>query len=230
MSHFTTVSVVMPAYNAALYIEEALSSLLAQPHRPLEIIVVNDGSTDATAARVSTFGDAVTLLNAPHRGLNPALNHGIRHARGEWLAFLDADDLWTPDHLEQEFTAFDAQPSLHCVYGHVQNFYSPDTDAEYRARVVCPSAPQPGIAHYTMLTRRADFLRVGLFAESWQLGAFMDWFERANAAGLSYAMVPGVVSYRRLHANNTGIREPERRVDYPQILKQLLDRRRAAPR
>lgn len=223
------VSVVIPAYNAGMYIADAVSSILRQPHRPLEIIVVNDGSTDDTPARVAQFGDAVTLLTQEHQGINAALNHGIRAAHGEWLAFLDADDLWTPDHLAQEFDAFSADPALHCVYGHVQNFYSPETDAEYRARVICAPEAMPGIGLAgTMLVRRADFLRVGLLATTTLFGGVMDWFARAQDAGLSYRVVPGIVLQRRLHPGNTGIRERGRQSDYTHVLKQVIERRRAA--
>lgn len=218
----------MPAYNAAAYIQEALASVLAQQDYPLEIIVVNDGSTDETSARVREFGHNVTLCEMPRQGIFPTMNQGIHRAQGEWLAFADADDLWVPDRLAILFSAFDADPALSCVYGHVQNFYSPDTDADYRARVVCPPTPLPGLAHTTLLIRRADFLRVGLFPTEWRLGGFMFWFNRANAMGLKHSVLSDVVLRRRLHPGNTGIRERTSQRDYALVLKAVLEQKRAA--
>lgn len=218
----------MPAYNAEKYIAQAIASILAQAHRPIEIIVVNDGSTDATAERAAAFGDAVTLLTQEHQGINRATNFGIEQAHGDWLAWLDADDLWMPRHLELEFAAFAADPTLTCVYGHVQNFYSPDTDAEYRTRVTCPPEPMQGLVQSTLLIRRADFLRIGLFPTVGLLGGFMDWFARASDAGYKYILLPHVLSLRRLHPGNSGIREQAQQSDYVRVLKQVLERRRAA--
>lgn len=225
---FDLVSVVIPAYNAETYITSALESIFAQAYRPLEIIVVNDGSTDATAERVRAFGERVTLLEQENRGIFATLNRGIRAAQGEWLTFLDADDLWTAQRLETQLAAFDADATLEAVFGLLQNFYSPDTDETFRARVACPPEPLPGIWHHTLLLRRTMFLRVGYFAEDWQVGNFMEWFARATTQNLRYIVIPNVVLRRRLHPNNTGIREREAQQDYARILKHVIAQRRAA--
>lgn len=222
------VSVVIPAFNAEQYIVEALRSILAQSIVPNEIIVVDDGSTDATAECVRDFGHHVTLLQQENRGNFPALNRGIESAQGEWLAFLDADDVWSPQRLEKQFAAFQNNPDLNCVYGHLLNFYSPETDAEFRARVVCPPQPLEGLWHHTLLMRRADFLRVGCFRTDWQVGNFIEWFARAARLGIKHTVLPDVLLYRRLHPNNTGVRERAAQQDYARILKFVLQGKRAA--
>ena len=112
MQHAPLVSVVIPAYNAAWCIEKALASVLEQSYSPLEIIVVNDGSSDATPARVKDFGERVRLIEQPNGGLSNARNTGIRQARGEWVAFLDADDYWLPGKLQRQMELLAAQPEL----------------------------------------------------------------------------------------------------------------------
>ena len=90
------VSCILPAYNAERWLDAALRSVFAQTYRPLEAIVVDDGSIDRTAEVVATFGEQVIGLRQANAGPAVALNRGIRASRGEFLAFLDADDLWPP--------------------------------------------------------------------------------------------------------------------------------------
>lgn len=97
-----TVSVVIPAYNAARFLRETLQSVLAQTSAPLEVLVVDDGSTDDTARIAQSFGPPVRCLNQENQGLSRARNAGIRAARGDWIALLDADDLWLPRKLERQ--------------------------------------------------------------------------------------------------------------------------------
>ena len=86
-------------YNAEASVARAIRSVLAQTYRQFELIVINDGSADGTRSVVEGFGDAVRVLEQPHRGVYAARNLGIRHARGELIAFIDADDAWLPDRL-----------------------------------------------------------------------------------------------------------------------------------
>jgi len=95
-----TISVVIAAYNAAKYIRETLDSVLAQTYLPLEVIVVDDGSTDETAAIVRSYAGRVRLLQQENRGEPAARNVGIRNAQGDYIAFVDSDDLWMPEKLK----------------------------------------------------------------------------------------------------------------------------------
>jgi glycosyltransferase involved in cell wall biosynthesis len=113
----TLVSVIVAAYNAERFVGEAVESLLAQTHRHLEAIVVDDGSTDRTADVVRDIqGDRVRLLRQENAGPAAARNAGIATARGEYVAFLDADDLWLPDKTEKQLALFADQPALGLVY------------------------------------------------------------------------------------------------------------------
>ncbi|MBC7528709.1 MAG: glycosyltransferase family 2 protein [Chthonomonadaceae bacterium] len=102
MSDQPTISVVIPAYNSEKFVADAIKSVLAQTVPPLEIIVVDDGSTDGTSGIVSRFSSSVRPIRQGNEGPASARNHGIREAKGEWIALLDADDTWLPQKLERQ--------------------------------------------------------------------------------------------------------------------------------
>jgi glycosyltransferase involved in cell wall biosynthesis len=107
------VSVIIPTYNRILFVMEAVASVLAQSYRDFELIVVDDGSTDGTPAALAAWGDAVTVLRREaRRGVSAARNLGARAAKGDWLAFLDSDDLWLPDKLARQMEYVQANPEL----------------------------------------------------------------------------------------------------------------------
>ena len=111
------VSVVIPAYNASLTVSAAIESVRAQSLSDFEIIVVDDGSTDDTGARVAAIDDPrLRVIHASHDGPAQARNRGIEAARGEFITFLDADDLWTADKLESQVAALEADPGAGAVY------------------------------------------------------------------------------------------------------------------
>jgi len=107
-----TVSVVIPAYNAAWCVGKAIDSVLAQDYRDFEIIVVNDGSTDDTRRVLARFGSAIRVIDQSNGGMSSARNAGIRQARGEFIAFLDADDWWLPSKLGRQVELMRARPEI----------------------------------------------------------------------------------------------------------------------
>lgn len=106
------VSVVIPAHNASRWLRETIGSVLAQTYRPLDIHVVDDGSQDDTAAVAASFGPPVDVVRQPNAGAAAARNAGIARSRGEYVALLDADDLWAPSKLEQQVRAFERDPGI----------------------------------------------------------------------------------------------------------------------
>ena len=105
------VSVIVPTYNGAPFIAETIDSILAQTHRSREIIVVDDGSTDETATRLGRYGSAIRYIWQENRGPGAARNRGLQEARGDYVAFLDHDDLWTPDTLEVQLDVAARHPA-----------------------------------------------------------------------------------------------------------------------
>lgn len=107
MRHGSGVSVVIPCYNGEAFLAEAIRSVLTQTHPPVEVIVVDDGSTDGSAGIAEAFGPPVSVVHQPNQGESIARNRGMEAAKGEWIAFLDADDVWVPTKLEQQRLAME---------------------------------------------------------------------------------------------------------------------------
>ena len=222
------LSVMIGVYNAAPYLAEAIESVLAQPYLPLELIIVDDGSDDDSAAVARSFGDSLVYAYQENGGNGSARNHAVRLASGDLFAFLDADDRFTPDKLELQWAALVADPDLDVVFGHVEEFCSPELTEAQRAGVRPPAPePMPWTAPNLMLIKRESFERVGLFSESLKVGVTVDWYARATEAGLRSLMLPQIVLERRLHLTNNGLREQASRSQYAHVLKAALDRRRA---
>jgi len=220
------VSIVIPTHNGQRHIAATLDSVLAQRHRPLEILVVDDGSTDSTAQIVRGYAPEVGLIEQDQGGHPAARNTGIRAASGEFLAFLDHDDLWSPDKLERQMACFERDAALDLVFGHILNFFSPEMPPEERKRLAVPLRPLPGLLQGAMLARRRSFDRVGLFSEERPVGDFLDWYGRAMLARMNIAMLPETVVYRRIHASNYQRLNKHQHREYLRAVKDLLDRRR----
>ena len=222
------ISVMIGVYNGAPYLGEAIESVFAQEYRPLELIVVDDGSTDGSAEVARSYPD-LRYLHQENAGNGAARNRAVTEAAGEFFAFLDADDRFTPGKLELQMAALDADAGLDMVFGHVREFVSPELDEETRSAIRPPAPePMPWTAPNLMLIRRASFDRVGPFSETLRVGVTVDWFARASEAGLRYAILTDVVLERRLHTQNNGLRERDSRTQYLLVLKAAMDRRRAA--
>ena len=129
------VSVIIPAYNAAGWVGRAIDSVLTQTYPEREILVVNDGSTDSTAEVLTGYGESIRMLNQPNGGLSSARNLGIRQARGEFLAFLDADDYWLPEKLERQVACLQQDETLGFCSTRTQ-VVSPDN--QFMASWDCP--------------------------------------------------------------------------------------------
>ncbi|MFE1744118.1 glycosyltransferase family 2 protein [Coleofasciculus sp. H7-2] len=228
MSGSSLVSVIIPVYNCDRYLAEAIESVLAQTYQPIEIIVVDDGSTDGSAEVAKRFGSLVRYYFQTNSGSAAARNHGIELSQGNFFAFLDADDLWVEDKLASQMTAFESEPELDIVFGLVEQFYSPDLEESMRAKIHCPTELVSGHIPSALLIKRDAFFRVGSFETKWNLAEFACWYVRAVEVKLRMKMLPYLVAKRRIHKTNKGIRERQFQTEYIKILKASLDRRRAA--
>ncbi len=231
MNHL--ISCIVPVYNGERYIEEALDSILAQAWRPLEVLVVDDGSTDRTediAREVAERTPELRVLTQKNAGPAVARNTGLAACGGELICFLDADDLWHPEKLVRQAARFDADPRLdYCVH-HVQNFWEQDLADEAESyRDHARGQPIPGYVTQCLMARRQAFERVGYFDPGLQHGDSMDWFLRARATGLVGELMPDVLLYRRMHEGNRSRTQASGSLDeFFGFLKQSLDRKRVA--
>ena len=223
------ISVVMGVYNAAPYLREAIDSILGQSYRPLEFVVVDDGSEDGSAEIARSYGEEIVYFRQANGGDAAARNTAVRLARGEYLAFMDADDRCAPDRLELQWAAFADEPELEAVFGHIREFVSPELSAEQAASLRPPwPEPMPWMGVMPMAIRRASFARVGAFSEELRLGSPVDWCARAVDLGLRWRMLPEVLVERRLHLSSLSLRESDSRPQYIDVVKMALQRRRAA--
>ncbi len=154
------ITVVIPCYNGSRFIRETLESVLAQTLRPLEVLVIDDGSTDDSAAIAESFGEPVRVIRQPNQGESVARNRGIDEARGEWIAFLDADDIWKPEKLQRQMAA--AEDGVVAVHSNLYFFGEregetrlQDVDESLRYELSYAAAFNPFRCPSALLVRRS---------------------------------------------------------------------------
>ena len=223
-----TISIIIPVYNGERYLAEAIESVLTQTRRPEEILVIDDGSTDGTRKVAERFAENILYIAQTHQSAPAARNLGIRHASGDLLSFLDADDLWLEEKLARQINAFQNNPSLEASFCHLQNFISPDLSPEQAARFYCPLDPMPGYTLQTLLVKRTLFSKLGLLDTSLEVGDSVEWCQRVLNSTENVNLLEYVGVRRRIHgANLTHRRRTDANKNYLQLLKRTLDRKRA---
>lgn len=203
------VSVIIPTYNSGHLIETAIRSVLAQTYEDIEILVVDDGSTDHTRAVVDRFHTSCTYLSQTHSGPSAARNRGIRHSSGELIAFLDADDAWRPDKLAVQVARFRQSPEV----GLLESGYYL-CDARLRPLRYHPPARLRGrvfedmLSTYnapnnsTVMVRRQLIDRVGGFDPSFSvLEDYELWLRIAEQTLFEYS--DEALAYTRIHEGNS---------------------------
>ncbi len=201
------VSVIVPTYNAAWCIGTALDSVLAQSLTELEIIVINDGSTDETDQILASYGDSIRVITQKNGGMSNARNNGIRSARGDYIAFLDADDWWLPEKLEAQIKLMREQPELgFCsTAARVQNtegelitvWYCPPLDGNILKTLFSHNAAVAGGCSAVMVRKRL-LDQTGLFDEN--LKGFEDpdlWIRLAAVSNYACINKPLATILRR---------------------------------
>lgn len=224
MDELPLISVVMPAYNAEAFIDEALASIFAQEYPSFEVIVINDGSTDATAQRIVAYGHGVRYFEQPNSGGFPGSprNLGLRHSRGEFICFLDADDIMLPGRLRLQADFLRAHTAVGMLFGDYQNFSAsgPIGGSHFR---ICPQLQQrldggPSVIlppsdatalllrenvgiPSSMMMRRKVLEVVPGFSTEFRVGEDFHFYYRILRR-FSLGIVDQVVSWRRIHGNN----------------------------
>jgi glycosyltransferase involved in cell wall biosynthesis len=220
------VSAVMIVHNGEEYIRVALESIFNQTYPYLEVIVIDDGSTDRTRQEIELTGKQVRYFFQEKSGIAVAMNRGVAESQGTFLSFLDSDDFWEKTKTEKQVVYMQSNPNIVACFGYVKQFFSPELTAEQTKSMYCPPDPVPGYSSGAMLIRKSDFLQIGSFDTKWQKGIFSDWFLRAKEKKISMHLFEDVVLYRRIHLHNHGITRRDSYIDYVKMLKSSLDRRR----
>jgi glycosyltransferase involved in cell wall biosynthesis len=191
------VSVITPAYNAAALIGQTIESCLAQTYTHFELLIVDDGSTDDTAAIVEQYGrddNRIRLVRTPNRGMSSARNIAMSSARGSLLACLDSDDLWFPDYLERQIGTLTANPSADIVTANAINLggghwngqpYWP-CSGDVRPISMLEIILREDAVHIFSVLRRSVVDRIGLFNENCRGNEDYEFWLRAAAAGCRF--------------------------------------------
>jgi glycosyltransferase involved in cell wall biosynthesis len=195
------VSVIVPVYNGAAYLSEALASVRAQTYSPVELIVVDDGSIDASPEIAASYRPARRVRQA-HQGVTVARNHGLTLSSGVLIAFLDQDDWWEPAKLRRQVAYLAEHSDVDYVTTRQRFFLSPGMGTPVWLRPELLEDDQPGSAPSTLLARRALFERVGPFDPQAADSSDLDWFRRAQAAAVQGYEVPEMLTHKRVHADN----------------------------
>jgi glycosyltransferase involved in cell wall biosynthesis len=218
------ISVIVPVYNGEAFLAEALESIVCQAYTPLEIIVVDDGSTDGTAKVAARFPQ-VRYLYQTNRGPARARNAGLAQAQGQVITFLDADDVWSDDKLATQWALLWAHPEADLVLGHIHLVTAcPRVDGQLCPALIAQAWLSPSLG--AALIRRRAFERVGRLDETLPMSEDLDWFLRAREDGPPWFTHPETVLYYRQHAQNYSLRNPQADRYHLLALKKSLDRRR----
>jgi hypothetical protein len=222
------ISVIIPVYNGARFLAQAVDSVLAQQYPCVEIIVVDDGSTDDVAAAVAALPVDVRLFRQDNAGPAAARNRGIRDASGDYIAFLDVDDLWPQNNLGVLADALLRDPQLQVVGGHAQMMILDEASGRFEYR----GNPRESFPYYigAALYRRDVFRRVGLFDAHMRMAEDTDWYQRLHESGLRSEKLGQVTLLVRRHGANmtAGKSKEELNLTALAAFKKALDRSRGA--
>jgi glycosyltransferase involved in cell wall biosynthesis len=228
MSAGPSVSVIVPVFNGERHLREALDSIFGQNVPVAEVIVVDDGSTDRTPEVVTGYGRPLRYARQENAGAPAARNHGLRLAGGDYIAFLDADDLWEPEKTRQQLAEFERAPGLAYCVCHAQNFWGPELAAQMEAYRDHPKLrPMPAYVTGALLVPRASFNAAGFFNDRLRHADSTEWFLRVHERGGRGAVVPRILLHRRLHEHNVSrLARQESYDEFTVLLKEKLDRAR----
>jgi glycosyltransferase involved in cell wall biosynthesis len=224
--HLPLVTVVVPVHNGERHLADTLESALAQTYGRLEVIVVDDGSTDGSASVAQRF-DQVRLLTQTNQGVAAARNAGVIRGRGSFIAFMDQDDLWMPDKISAQILALLGDPAAGYALTLHRRFVTPGqvrpawVQPEWLERDLSGSEPS------ALLVRRSVFERVGPFNTGFSQASDVDWFFRASELQIKAALVPRALVLRRIHDANNSRLVSKTTADIRRIAIESIRRRRA---
>jgi len=229
----------MPAYNARPYIAEAINSVLEQEYPHIELIVIDDGSSDGTAECAESFGDGVKVIRQANAGVAAARNKGLAEARGELIAFLDADDVWLPGKLKAQVEYLLAHPETGVVYGIFSRWHAkPDGSFDSPPEPVVDNPQNPLLAEHsgwiytkllfdnivhiiTAMIRKEVVEELVGFDESLPTGEDYDFWLRMSRH-FRADKLNRVLAYYRIHATSI-TKVPRAENNEYRVLKKMLD-------
>lgn len=212
------ISVIICVRNGQAYLREALDSIAAQTVAEMETIVIDDGSEDNSAEIAASHPVRAHVVSRPASGHPASVNAGVAMARQDFLAFLDADDVWPRTRLEDMLGVFTGDPGIEIVYGQMVNT---------NEKLVPIQSPLATRQLTCSLIRRAVFDKVGGFRVDVKHAANVDWTARAAGMNIRMARLDSLVLLRRVHGANMGVRDAARgRQDLLRVVREHRERSR----
>lgn len=224
-----SISVIIAVKNGASFLAEAIASVQAQTWSNIEIIVVDGGSTDGSQ-QIAASMSKVRVLAQQGVGFAGAWNEGIANSEGQYIAFLDSDDLWDPHKLRLQINALEEDRQYAYILASTRFIRQPGTTIPSALNHVDLTAFHAAPFPSALLARRSLFDRIGLFDETWQLSADIEWFRRIRDHGIPGLTMPEVLVYRRIHGSNLSYYPADRacfKRELLSILKVSLNCRRS---
>lgn len=216
-----TLSVIIPAYQAEKYIAQAVDSVRAQNWvGQTQIIVIDDGSADNTAAEAEKLG--LQVIRKTQGGAASARNEGLRAATGQLVLLLDADDVLTEGALAAMYDAM-TEKGVDAVFAMAEDFVSPELTDAQKAELKPRPAAYGGVLPGCSLIRRSVFDTIGLFDDTMRSGETVAWQLKLRDAGIQTAQIPYVTLKRRLHLTNTGrTQQKQEMANYAALLRKRM--------
>ncbi len=220
------VSVIIPLYNGSQFIEETLNSAFAQDYKPLEVIVVDDGSTDYGADIVKKHHSPVRYLFQENQGNAAARNHGIRKGQGEFIALLDQDDLWEKHKIKTHVDYMLKHPELDFTIAHFKYFLSPGVERPAWLRENLIKNQHADYSPGSLFARKGVFDTVGCFNRDFKTGSDSDWFFRAKDMNIPMAVINEVLLHRRVHQTNQSIHVKQAHTEMLKLIRESIHRKK----
>ena len=220
------VSCIVPVFNGARFLADALDSILAQTYRSIEVIVVDDGSTDGTEHVIADFHDRIRSTRQINAGPSAARNAGIEMARGQLIAFLDADDIWLPEKVGRQVAAMTQDGESQVCFCGIVNFRPANVPDLNGKPLPAGEWPQSPFLPSTLIAVREVFDLIGVFDPILRSGEDTEWILRVMTRRVKYAVIPDIMVRRRHHDSNLTRLVPPSRDLLLSIVKLSLDRKR----
>ena len=223
-AHHPLVSVIVAVRNGERFLTQALESIVQSDYRPIEILVIDGQSTDLTTKIAKTFS-LVRCLQQPTRGIAAAYNFGIQEAKGDFIAFLSHDDVWTQDKLNVQMTYLQEHTTVQYVTAKTKFFCEPGCEIPSGVRAEWLEGEHVSHIMETLLARKSVFHAIGLFNENLSTAEDVDWFARAKDHGVPMMTIPKVLLYKRMHDENLSIRHNQNNKNILSVIKDSLNRK-----
>jgi len=221
------ISVIIPVYNGAQFIKEAIESVIRQSIDEIEILVVDDGSTDYTKEIIDAIPyPSIVYYRQENQGPSSARNLGLRKARHHYVSFLDADDFWPAGKLKAQLEAIRHSPSLEIIGGLIEYVYMPGS--EYQRKEIDIEKPVFNVQLGALLINKNVFEKIGYFNEQMHLSEDQDWLLRAREKKIAIHILNEIMLYYRIHSGNVTKHKTTKDLHVLKALKLSLDRRREA--